>query len=685
MDTIDAPRRSGSHDRAHGGRAASSGAPSGEIKLLYGVLALVLGAYAISLVVRGQNGPTWSWLDDWGPCVFELVVSALVLARGVLYERDRKYAMLLGAAGCFWAAGDFVQVMMGDSAPTLALFNFLWAAFYPLAYVGLMVLLERDVKKLTAANYLDGVIATLVVAAAIVAFAFHPIAVASGAGAESTGVNIVYPLGDLLLFGLTVFALMLLPRGGRMRWYLIAAAGIVNAAGDIAALFNGIVATDAGWFINVLAWPASLFLISAAVWLAPDPGTPVKDNTSSGFAVPTVASGFALLLVLVTSLGQGSKVALGFAVATLLVAGVRFGLALKRLNALNDERHRELEVVAQAERESKHALEIAVRSYAEFAARVADGDLTTTVAADAEELRQLGESLNTMVGGLSQISTGIQAGMEEIGSSAAEILQSVSQHTESASQQSAAITQTSATINELREAADETARRAQDVAERATDSARVSDEGSAAVVAIADVMQDIRTRVDAIAQEIVTLSERAQQIGAITDTVNELSGRSHLLALNATIEAARAGEHGRGFAVVADQVRQLAEQSRQATAQVEGILGDVRTATAAAVSVSEAGSQEVERGLELTARADEGIRSLTDTIRDAAAAAQEIAASASQQSERMGEIAQAMTGIEDGTTQFLEGVHASELAAENLNELSVKLAELTARYRVTSS
>ncbi len=660
-------------------------APSPRLKLLYGVLTLVLAAYAISLVMRGQNGPLWSWLDDWGPCVFELLVSSLILARGVLYERDRKYALLLGAAGCVWAAGDFVEVAMGDGAPTLALFNFLWAAFYPLAYVGLMVLMERDVKKLTAANYLDGVIATLVTAAALVLFAFHPIAVASGGGTEFAAVNIVYPLGDLLLLGLTLFGVALLPRGSRTRWALIAAAGAVNVAGDTAALFNGIVATDPGWFINVMAWPASLLLISAAVWLAPDPGVPVRDNTSSGFAVPTVASALALLLVVIASLQHGSEVVIGFAVAALIAAGVRFGLALQRLKAINDLRHRELEVAAQAERESKHALEVAVRSYAEFAARVADGDLTTTVAADARELRQLGESLNTMVGGLSQISTGIQAGMEEIGLSAAEILGSVNRHTESASRQSAAITQTSATVNELRLAADETARRAQDVAQQAADSARVSDEGTAAVTAIAEVMQDIRDRVDAIAHEIATLSARAQQIGVITDTVNALSGRSHLLALNATIEAARAGEHGRGFAVVADQVRQLAEQSRQATAQVEGILDEVRTATAAAVSVSEAGSKVVERGLELTARADDGIRSLTDTIREAAAAAQEIAASAHQQSTRMDEIAQAMTGIEDGTAQFLEGAHASEVAAENLNELSVKLAELTSQYRVTAS
>jgi methyl-accepting chemotaxis protein len=181
-----------------------------------------------------------------------------------------------------------------------------------------------------------------------------------------------------------------------------------------------------------------------------------------------------------------------------------------------------------------------------------------------------------MVGGLAEISPEIQAGVHEIGSSTEEILGVVSKHTESAGQQSAAITQTSATVSELRTVADVTARRAREVAERAGDLVRVSDQGTAA---IADAMQDIRARVKGIAREILTLAQRALQIGVITDTVNELADRSNLVALNATIEAARAGEAGKGFAVVADQVRQLAEQSKQATAKVESILTEVRDAT----------------------------------------------------------------------------------------------------------
>jgi methyl-accepting chemotaxis protein len=434
-----------------------------------------------------------------------------------------------------------------------------------------------------------------------------------------------------------------------------------------------------------MAWPASLLLISGAVWLAPDPDVTVRENTSSGFKIPALASGVALLILFVSPLLHASEVAIAFASATLLAAGARFGLALRRLNELTHERHRELETAAHAERESKRALEVAVRNYAQFAARVADGDLTATVASGEEELGELSGSLNSMVAGLADISSEIQAGVQEIGESTAEILGSVSRHTESASQQSAAITQTSVTVNELREAADATAQRAHEVARQASDSVRVSDEGTHAVAAIAAAMEEIRRRAAGVSEEIDRLSARAEQIGVITDTVNELADRSNLLALNATIEAARAGEAGRGFAVVADQVRQLADQSKAATAKVESILMEVRDAATAAVSAGEAGAKVVEHGLELTARADEGIRSLTGIIRAASNAAEEIAASAQQQSVGMDEIAESMKSIEDGTVQFLDGAQSSQLAARNLNELAAKLAGLAERYRVATS
>jgi len=658
------------------------------LKVLYGFLGLILIGYAVSLVLRA-NGASTNWLDGWGVSAFELLCSVLVLVRAAVSPKDRGFCLALGTGMCLWALGDFAMTyesIHNPNPPTPVLANYLWAGFFPVAYVGVMMLMRQEVRKFTAANYLDGVVATLTCAAAFAAFAFGAIQKAAGDDAVTVAWNLIYPVGDILLLILTLGAAALVPAGRRRtRWYLMALASLFNAIGDICALFgNGIGATHFGYFWNSIAWPASLFLFSLSVWVgSPRPDESELKETSSGFVIPGVAAGLALLILFVGSLNHINQIALGLATATLVAAGVRFGLALMRLRELTEERHRQLADSAQSERDSREALQAAVRDYSEFAAKVADGDLRATVAAvGSADLEGLSESLNSMVSGLAQISSHIQAGVQDMGSSTAEILASVSRHTESASLQSAAIAETSTTVNELRLAAEDTANMASEVADRANDSLQVSNEATTAVTAITSAMEEIRERVDAIARDIVTLSERTQQIGEITATVNGLADKSNLLALNASIEAARAGEHGKGFAVVAEEVRKLAEQSKAATAQVEAILGDVQGATSAAVNASQEGTKVVEQGLVLTERAGEGIRSLSETIQESFAAAQQIAASAQQQSVGIEQIARAMNNVNDGTTQFLEGAHQSQMAAETLNELAGQLAAVTERYRV---
>lgn len=667
--------------------AARSEATGSGYKPVYWVLGLILFGYAVSLVVRA-NGANTTLVDGWGTSAYELLASCLVLLRGAVSPRDRRFCLALGTGMALWALGDFAETYAGlhnPDLPTPILANYLWVGFFPLAYIGVMLLMRQEVRKFTAANYLDGVVVTLTCAAAFAAFAFGAIRHAVGDDSVTVAWNLIYPVGDILLLILTLAAAAMVPPGRRMQWYLMAAASLVNMIGDVCALFdNSLDATHFGYFWDSLAWPLSLFLFSLSVWVPSHrPDESELKETSSGFVIPGIAAGLSLLILFVGSLNHINQIALGLATATLVAAGVRFGLALRRLKSLTEERHRELAESARLERDSREALQLAVRSYSEFAARVADGDLRVTVNADgSEDLRGLSESLNTMVEGLAAISSHIQAGAHDIGVSTAEILASVNQHSESASLQSAAIGETSSTVNELRAAAEDTAQMASDVADRANQSLQVTGEATTAVAAITAAMEDIRERVDAIARDIVTLSDRTQQIGNITATVNGLADKSKLLALNASIEAARAGEHGKGFAVVAEEVSKLAEQSKAATAQVEGILGDVQVATSAAVLASQEGTKVVERGLELTERAGEGIRSLSHTIQDSFDAARQIAASAHQQSVGIEQIAQAMNHVNDGTSQFLAGAHQSQMAAEKLNELSVQLAAVTERYRV---
>ncbi|MGX7745109.1 methyl-accepting chemotaxis protein [Rhodopseudomonas parapalustris] len=81
------------------------------------------------------------------------------------------------------------------------------------------------------------------------------------------------------------------------------------------------------------------------------------------------------------------------------------------------------------------------------------------------------------------------------------------------------------------------------------------------------------------------LTSAAQSMSGIVELINNITGQINLLALNATIESARAGEAGRGFAVVAAEVKNLANQAKQATDKIgeeisslNSISGDVATA-----------------------------------------------------------------------------------------------------------
>ncbi len=342
----------------------------------------------------------------------------------------------------------------------------------------------------------------------------------------------------------------------------------------------------------------------------------------------------------------------------------------------------QLQAKIEMERAMQEQLQDAVEHYLNFASRVAQGDLSVRLRTSAaEELSELSENLNTMVQGLGDLSQKIREGAHSISAATAQILASGRQYTASANQQSAALAETSATIDEMRATTEQSALKATEVAHLSRASVEVSQEGMQAIETLLVGMQAIRDKVEVIAEDILALSEQTQQIGEITATVNDIADQSNLLALNATIEAARAGEHGRGFAVVAAEVRNLAEQSKQATAKVRGILNDIQKATNEAVLATEQGSKEVEAGTRQAQRSGRIISQLTDTIREASQAAQQIAASSNQQSVGMDQIAEAMKEITQATEQFVIGAEQSREASESLNDLARQLHTMTEQYK----
>lgn len=322
-----------------------------------------------------------------------------------------------------------------------------------------------------------------------------------------------------------------------------------------------------------------------------------------------------------------------------------------------------------------------LQNMAAVAGRIAAGDIRDKVQPHSER-DVLGNAFATMLEKLREMTQEINAGVNVLVSAAAEILAATTQMSAGSAETATAVSQTASTVEEVKQTALLASDKAQRVADNAQTAVTISLDGSQSVQASIEAMRRIQEQMESIAESIVRLSEQGHAIGEIIATVNDLAEQSNLLAVNATIEAAKAGEQGKGFAVVAQEVKSLASQSKQATAQVRGILSEIQKATSAAVVTTERGSREVEAGDKLSVKLDEVIQGLSDSIGEAARAATQIAASSHQQLVGMDQIALAMQNIREASTQHVASNKQTESAAKNLHEVGLRLKQLVEQYQL---
>jgi methyl-accepting chemotaxis protein len=318
---------------------------------------------------------------------------------------------------------------------------------------------------------------------------------------------------------------------------------------------------------------------------------------------------------------------------------------------------------------------------ARVAEQISEGDLTIEVKLKSDK-DVLGKAFAIMVEKLRRIIGEMQESIGVLSSSAQQIVATTTQVASAATETATAVAETTTTVEEVKQTAQLATQKAKYVSESAQRATQISEMGKKSATESSDAMKQIREQMESIAESIVRLSEQGQVIGEIMLTVNDLAEQSNLLAVNASIEAAKAGEQGKGFAVVAQEVRNLAEQSKQATVQVRSILSDIQKATNAAVMVTEQGSKAVEAGVKQSVQAGESVQKLGESIAEAAQAATQIAASSQQQMAGMDQVVQAMENIKTASTQNVASTKQTEIAARNIGELGRKLEKLVALYKV---
>ena len=164
--------------------------------------------------------------------------------------------------------------------------------------------------------------------------------------------------------------------------------------------------------------------------------------------------------------------------------------------------------------------------------------------------------------------------------------------------------------------------------------------------------------------------------------IDDIADQTNLLALNAAIEAARAGEQGRGFAVVADEVRKLAERTTKATKEIAEMIQSVQAETRGAVEKMQSGTQQVEKGVEVTAKAGESLKQIIGQAEHVGEMVTHIATAANEQSSATEQVNSNMDQINKLVAESAEGAQQSAQACEQLSGLALELQNLVSRFKL---
>ncbi len=224
------------------------------------------------------------------------------------------------------------------------------------------------------------------------------------------------------------------------------------------------------------------------------------------------------------------------------------------------------------------------------------GQLATAFNEMSQQLRTLVEKTKNTSEHLLDSATNLSAVSEETSASSDEVGRAITEIATGTQEQANDLDNINQTVELLSNSIETTEKQSKVMYDITKHAEKISSEG----IEIVQQLQKSNTISLAASQEvsdeIKKLNDQINQITQVMETIETIAEQTNLLALNASIEAARAGEYGRGFSVVADEIRKLAEQSKMATHQVQGVVSSIVSETTKTVETVE-GTMETAKKL----------------------------------------------------------------------------------------
>ncbi len=309
--------------------------------LIFAAMGIYLAGFLVSLIVQGPDH-LWPLYNDWVVAGFEVLGSFLCLARAVTHRPGRVLALTLGAGLLMWSTGDVVTAIGthdGVAPPTPSIADIFFLAFFPFTYVAVVIYLRGEMRRLSTPSWLDGAVAGVGSGAVCAAFFFPAVLNLTGSSTAEAITNLAYPIADLLLLFLIVGGSTVMTGRRKAPWILMAVGNAVNLVGDTANLFQSSLG-HTGFILDAMAWPTSILVLSASVWLRRRPTNPFATQKQGTFVIPGLSATFALVILAVGTVRPVSRIGEILAIITLLLVGVRLVSSVRAMRILSHERER---------------------------------------------------------------------------------------------------------------------------------------------------------------------------------------------------------------------------------------------------------------------------------------------------------------------------------------------------------